>query len=260
MEFVDTHTHLDDDAFSDDLDSVLAESRARGVTRWINVGYNERRWESTTALVDGTEGMSCMLGLHPGNASEWSDRLFERLRDVVQLAAPVAIGEIGIDLYWRQDTLDIQRVALRAQLELARERKLPAVIHMRNADVELLEVLEIAPALPRLHFHSFDGDAKLRAWIVAHGATIGVGGLITRNGTESLRAWVRSLPRDRVTLETDAPYLKPRGIRGTRNEPAYLVKTAKLLSELWGVDIETVADLTTRNAERIFSLPEGSIQ
>lgn len=254
MELVDTHIHLDLEQFADDLDDVMDASRAAGVARWINVGFDERRWETTLALTERFDGLYAMLGLHPGNADDWSPRLFARLDALVRARRPVAIGEIGIDLYWRQDNLETQMEALRAQLDLAVETGLPAVIHMRDADAQTLEVLTTQRELPHIHFHSFDGGADLRAWAIEHKATIGVGGLITRKGTDGLRDWLSTLDRDRVVMETDAPYLKPRGIRGTRNQPAYLVKSALLLTELWTTDLESVARITTANAERIFSL------
>ncbi len=258
MEFVDTHIHLDSDAFDEDRDAVIETSRSAGVSRWINVGYNEQRWDTTEALVRTVNGMHCMLGLHPGDADAWSDDLLLRLRDRVHTLRPLAIGETGIDLYWRRDNLDIQRAAFRGQLDLARETGLPVVIHMRDADSELLEVLTSESSLPHIHLHSFDGNEALRKWVLETDATLGVGGIITRKGSESLRRWIAGLPPDRVVLETDAPYLKPRRIRGTRNEPAYIVEVAKLLSELWGTDLASVASATTRNAERIFGLTEES--
>ncbi|HEV2127360.1 MAG TPA: TatD family hydrolase [Thermomicrobiales bacterium] len=256
MKFVDTHIHLDSDAFDEDRDRVIAASRSAGVTRWINVGYNEQRWETTEELVRTVNGMYCMLGLHPGDADAWSDDMLPRLRGRVDAVRPLAIGETGIDLHWRQDNLDIQRAAFRGQLALAGDAELPAVIHMRDADVELLDVLTSENSLPHIHLHSFDGNDMLRQWVLETDATVGVGGLITRKGSESLRQWVGNLPHDRVVLETDAPYLKPRRIRGKRNEPAYIVAVAKLLSELWGTDLASVAATTTRNAERIFALKE----
>jgi TatD DNase family protein len=254
MELIDTHIHLDLEPFADDLDDVIAASRTAGVSRWINVGFNEERWKTTLDLTERYDGLFAMLGLHPGSADDWSPALIDGLGKLARDRRPVAIGEIGIDLYWRRDNLEIQVEAFRAQLDLAARLELPAVIHMRNADEAMLEVLTRHQALPHIHFHSFDGGAELRDWAAHHGATIGVGGLITRKGTDDLRAWVSGLDRDRVVLETDAPYLKPRGIRGTRNQPAFMVKSARLLAELWNTDLDSVARTTSANAERIFGL------
>lgn len=254
MELVDTHIHLDLEQFTDDLDDVIAASRQAGITRWINVGFDPERWASTLALVDRIDGLSAMLGVHPGSVDQWSASAFEHLSQLARHRQPVAIGEIGIDLYWRQDNLLTQIEAFRAQLDLAGELGLPAVIHMRDADGAMVDTLESHGSLPHIHFHSFDGGVELRSWALENDATIGVGGLITRNGTDDLRQWVAGLERSRAVLETDAPYLKPRGIRGTRNQPAYMVRTAQLLAELWETDLETVATITTNNANRIFGL------
>lgn len=253
---IDTHTHLDDDAFKGDLDTVIGTSQAHSVHRWINVGYNEERWTSTIELARRIEGMSMMLGVHPGNADDWDDCLEEKLRGLIQSHAPVAVGEIGMDLYWRQDNMEHQVNAFRSQLAIADEFGLPAVIHMRSAEEPLLRVLESTRTLPRIHFHSFDGGEELRSWILQQDATIGVGGLMTRKGSEDLRDWIVRFPRDNVALETDSPYLKPRGVRGRRNEPAFLRTVARTLGELWSEDVSVVASRTTQNAERIFGMTE----
>ncbi len=254
MKFIDTHVHLDSEAFAGDLDAVLAESRIADVTRWINVGYNEDRWTSTEDLVRSIDRMTCMLGVHPGHAETWSDTMRDRLVARIEAVRPVAIGEAGLDLYWRQDNLDVQREAFLGQIAIARDANLPLVIHMRAADVELLTAIVAESRLPHLHFHSFDGTGDLREWVLHHDATIGVGGLLTRRGSEDFREWISGFPRERIMLETDAPYLKPRGIRGKRNAPAYMRKVAELLADLWQTDIESVATITTANAARVFRL------
>ncbi len=256
---IDTHTHLDSDEFGDDLDEVIATSRANGVARWINVGFSPSRWKSTIVLVNRFEGLRHMLGVHPGNADEWSEQTAERLMALVRSTGPVAIGEIGLDLYWRQDNLAVQREAFEQQLALAESLKLPAVIHMRSADEEVLAVLENVARLPHLHFHSFDGNEGLRAWALERQSTIGVGGLMTRKGSESLRSWIATMPKDRVVLETDSPWLKPQGIRGRSNQPANLARIADTLADLWGLSRSEADTITTENACRIFGLdPRGT--
>ncbi|CAN5319502.1 MAG: TatD family hydrolase [Chloroflexia bacterium] len=254
VELIDTHTHLDDDAFGDDLEDVIALSRSSGVTRWINVGYSSERWNTTLAMANRVDGMSHMLGIHPGNADDWSNVNADRLAGLIRDTHPVAVGEIGLDLYWREDNLSTQTEALEAQLALALAANLPAVIHMRSAEQPLLNVLSRSHEHPHLHFHSFDGAEGLRPWILERQCTIGVGGLMTRKGSDSLRSWIANLPMDRVALETDSPYLKPQGVRGTRNEPAYLPRVVDDLSELWSVSPEDVRRITTDNACRIFNL------
>lgn len=251
---IDTHTHLDDDAFQDDRDEVIAASNHNGVTRWINVGHSPERWTTTIDLANCTEGMYYMLGLHPSHADEWSRESESQLEALLRSRRPVAIGEIGLDLHWRQDNLQVQREVLERQLSMAIYVGLPVVIHMRDADAEMLSVLENTSTLPHLHFHSFDGDERLRTWALAHGCTIGVGGLMTRKGSDALRGWIAGIPRDRVVLETDSPYLKPQGIRGQRNQPAYLTRVAGALAQLWNLPLQEVGRISTANALRIFDL------
>jgi len=251
---IDTHTHLDDSGFADDLDSVIASSRLAGVTQWINVGYSPESWQSTLELASHVEGMGYMLGMHPGHADEWDEKSERLLSELIDANDPVAIGEIGLDLHWRQDNLAIQTEAFTCQLKLAVSATLPAVIHMRASDVELLEILGTVHPLPHLHFHSFDGDVDLRNYVLEHECTIGVGGLMTRKDSESLRTWIADIPRDRVVLETDSPYLKPQGIRGRRNEPAFVTRVAERLSQLWSISRSETSTITTGNARRIFHL------
>lgn len=252
---VDTHIHLDDAAFDGDRDAVIQRSREAGVTAWINVAYAPDRWQASLQLRKRYPGMEVMLGVHPGNADGWSDDVGAALESLILRERPRAVGEIGIDLYWRQDNLPLQEEAFRAQLGIALRHDLPAVIHMRSSDRELLSVLASASDLPHIHFHSFDGGPALRTWALEHQATIGVGGLMTRRDSDDLRTWLAGIPRDRILLETDAPYLKPQGIRGKRNEPALLVSVAKRLAEIQGVTYDAAVTTTTDNARRVFGLP-----
>lgn len=251
---VDTHTHLDDEAFDDDRNDVIASSRKSGVTRWINVGYCPERWATTLALARSTQGMDFMLGMHPGHTDHWSEETAHHLEELISSTSPVAIGEIGLDLHWRQDNLGAQFESFARQLAMAETARLPAVIHMRSADTELLDVLTRSVSLPHIHFHSFDGGDRLRRWALEHGSTFGVGGLMTRMDSESLRSWIQQIPKHRVVLETDSPYLKPHGIRGKRNQPANITRITTVLAGLWELSLDEVGRITTENAYRIFGL------
>ena len=146
VQFIDTHTHLDDEQFDADRDAVILEAANAGVGRFINIAYAPGRWASTIALAEQNPTISYAMGLHPGNADEWSPRTFDALKSLVSIHRPVAIGEIGIDLYWRQDNLAVQQVSFRAQIELALESDLPIVIHQRMAGDEVEAVLNEASA------------------------------------------------------------------------------------------------------------------
>lgn len=253
---IDTHCHLDGDVYADDLESVIEDSRSRGVTRWINVGFELDRWRSTISLAKGIPGMFHMLGLHPGHADEWSPELRTCLRSFLATSQPVAIGEIGLDFFRDETNVSAQRTAFDDQLDLAVELNLPAVIHMRAAENEVLTLLEHRRTLPHLVFHSFEGTTRLRDFVVEHHSTVGFGGLATRASATDLRLVIGTIPLDQILLETDSPYLVPKGVRGRRNVPGNVAIIAEVLAEFLGKSFTEVAETTTRNAERRFDLTD----
>lgn len=256
---IDTHCHLDDPVFADDLDRVLDESRAAGVRSWIQVGFEPARWASSIALAQRTPGMALILGVHPSSAEQWSPAVAEELHRLIAAHEPrvVGIGEIGIDLFWDDNpALEVQIAAFVAQLDLARELGLPAVIHMRNAEAEVLDVLRDREPQPLL-FHSFDGGPALTRFILDRGAYIGVGGLATKAKSEALREQLARIPLDRIVLETDSPYLIPARMRGRRNTPASVRRISEFLGTLRAEPDAAIASATTDNAYRLFTrLPE----
>ncbi len=249
---VDTHCHLDDEVYDEDLDDILEQSRSRGVCRWINVGFAPHRWCPTLRLAERIPGMSYMLGVHPGHADEWSPVIRDRLLSLIEASRPVAIGEIGLDFFRGETNTSAQERAFQEQLDLAIQHELPAVIHMRAAEDEVLMLLRNRQVLPSLVFHSFEGDPQLRDFVLERGAAIGFGGLATRTSAADLRKIIRTIPLEQIVLETDSPYLIPRGGRGRRNVPGNVAVIARALAQLFGVSPASVAGTTTRNAERIF--------
>lgn len=252
---VDTHCHLDDECYAGDIDRVIEDSRARGVNRWIVVGFAPERWASTLAVVREVPGMSHTLGVHPGHADIWSSTVAARLDSLVTTTLPAAIGEIGVDLFRGETNISRQLAAFDAQLDLAIAHGLPAVIHMRAAEAEVLSLILSRQALPHLVFHSFDGTARLRNLIVDRGFTIGFGGLATKRSAENLRKVIKTIPLEQVVLETDSPYLIPRGVKGSRNSPGNVAIMADSLAHLLSTSLSQVARATTSNAERVFGLP-----
>jgi TatD DNase family protein len=252
--YIDTHTHLDDKQYINDLDSVLTDALAAGVSGMVNIGYCPERWTTTLALAERYPQVRYALGLHPGNVDEWSDSLFDDLTSLVDRVEPVAIGEIGLDYYWTQDNKSIQRTSFERQIELALSRSLPIVIHQRESAADVAAILGSAPADLRVVLHSFDGDpalfdlARERTWM------IGVGGLMTRRQSEPLRSGLPDFPLEQMLLETDSPWLVPSGVRSRRNVPAMIPLIAERLGGVIGRTADDIARITTRNAERIFGL------
>lgn len=249
---IDTHCHLDDDAFAADLDEVLQSSRAAKVGAWILIGYAPDRWDSAASMAARIPGMAHSLGVHPSHAEEWSPDLGNRLRDCLTSSGAVAVGEIGLDFYRDNAPFEVQRDAFVDQLHIARELDLPAIFHLRDAEKEMLQILRAEQDLPRMVFHSFDGSSELTGFILERGAYIGVGGLATRQKSEALREQLKQIPLTSMLLETDSPYLVPARQKVRRNVPAHVNTIAHFLADFLHLPVETIADETTRNAESVF--------
>jgi TatD DNase family protein len=254
MEFVDTHCHLDDEAFEQDLPHVLDAARAAGVSRFVNIGYEPESWKRSILLAEANSDISFALGMHPNSADLWNSETSEQLKGLLSTNRPVAIGEIGLDFFREHADHDAQRTAFRDQLALAAEFDLPIVIHMRgDVESEIIGQLNDWPTV-RVVLHSFDGTARLRDIVLDRGGYLGVGGLMTRQGSSQLRELLREVPLTSILLETDAPYLVPKGVKERRNSPSSIPVIAAFLAELLGVSTTDVARQTTENALRIFSL------
>lgn len=249
---IDTHCHLDDEAFASDLDDVLKSSKEAGVCAWILIGYAPDRWETVAEMTRRIPGMWHALGVHPSRAQDWSDPVEARLRSMLRDPGAVAVGEFGLDFYRDNAPFDVQRRAVVGQLGVARDTGLPAIFHLRDAESSMLDILESQPALPRMVFHSFDGSDRLTDFILSHDAYVGVGGLATRQRSEALRKQLLRIPLTRIILETDAPYLVPARQKVRRNVPAQVRTIARFLEESRSISFEEAASVTTTNAQDLF--------
>ncbi len=259
MEFIETHGHLDDDAFASDLPEVLDAARAVGVRRFINIGYEPESWVRSSALADRYPDVSYALGMHPNSADRWNNDIASALERLLASGEAVAIGETGLDYYRESVDRSSQRAAFRDQLELARKFALPVVIHMRG-DVETEMILTLSEFSDvRVVFHSFDGSPRLRDFALDRGDFFGVGGLMTRAGSSALRETIRAVPLTSIVLETDSPYLTPKGVKDRRNTSANLPIIASALADLLGIEVAQIAEQTTANARDLFRLHAGVV-
>ncbi len=255
---IDTHLHLDFDAFDDDREAVIERALAAGVQRMMTIGINRATCRRAVALAERYEPVYAAVGIHPNDATEWNDDAERELRDLVQHPKVVAIGEIGLDHYWKRVPHDVQKQVFRAQLALAADLQLPVIIHDREAHEDVLHILREwvnsgqAPTPPGV-LHCFSGDRAMAEEALALGFYLGIDGPVTFKNARHLQALVADLPLDRLLVETDAPFLTPHPYRGKRNEPAYVRLVAEKIAELQTCSIETVARQTTRNAERLFT-------
>ena len=252
---VDSHCHLDFPDFANDLDGIVDRARAQGVGRMVTISTRVRELPKLLAIADRFGDVFCSVGTHPHNAHEELDIGTADL--VAKAAHPkvVAIGEAGLDYFYDKSPRDAQEQGFRAHIAAARETGLPLVIHSRNADDDMARILEEEMgkgAFPAV-LHCFTGGRDLAMRAIALGLSISFTGILTFKTSHALREIAADLPADRILVETDAPYLAPGKFRGKRNEPSYVVETAKVLAETRGNSFDETASQTTENFFRLFS-------
>ncbi|MEX2426047.1 MAG: TatD family hydrolase [Thermomicrobiaceae bacterium] len=262
MRLIDTHCHIDLDSFDEDRTDVIGRALESGITDMLVIGFEPERWVAAEALAAEYPFIRVAAGLHPNSATRFNDELLDDIASQVTRPEVVAIGETGIDLYWDDAPFEIQQRAFKAQIGLARELDVPFIVHQRDAESEVLEVLKSMTGPLNGVLHCFTGDWQYAQEILKLGMHIGLGGAITFKSRTDLHAAAAQIPLDRVVLETDAPFMAPVPIRGKRNEPAYVQIVAERLAELQSESIETIASATTQNAMTLFpglgtSSPEG---
>ena len=253
---VDTHAHLDEEAFDPDRGDVVARAAAAGIVRIITIGTTADTSRRAVEVAATFPAVFAAVGIQPNyvaqaKAGDWE--IVERLA-----AAPkvVAIGETGLDRYWDYAPFDVQVDYFHRHIILSQRLGLPFVVHCREAESETVAELQIAAARGPLHgvMHSFTGSLDTARACLELGLYISFAGMVTYKKSQALRDLVKELPRDRILVETDAPYLSPQPARGKRNEPAYVRMTADVLADLIGVGKDEFARQTTANACRLFKL------
>lgn len=255
MIITDTHTHLYSEAFDEDRHDMIRRAIEQHVTRFFIPAIDSTYTESMLQLKsDFPEHIYLMMGLHPTHVKE---NYKEELADVEEMLAKrsfIAIGEIGIDLYWDKSTLEIQIEAFKHQIRLAKHYKLPIVIHCREAFDEVFDVLEEEKGDNLFGiFHCFTGNLEQARKAISYNMKLGIGGVVTfKNG--GIDQFLNEIDLKHIVLETDAPYLAPKPFRGKRNESSYITKVLDKLSELYGVSIETIAGITTQNSKDVFNI------
>jgi len=252
---VDHHCHLDFPDFADDLDGVIARAEAAGVGVLVSISTRIRRFDRLLRIVEGHRNVFCSVGTHPHYAH---DELDVPVEEIVRLAGHpkvVAIGEAGLDYFYDNSPRAAQEQGFRSHIAAAREAGLPLVIHARDADDDVAAILEEETAKGRFSavLHCFTGGAELARRGLDLGLYVSFSGIVTFKKADALREIARSVPLDRLLVETDAPYLAPGRHRGKRNEPAYVVETAAALAKVKGIAIEALAEATTENFFRLYS-------
>ncbi|HJP84254.1 MAG TPA: TatD family hydrolase [Fimbriimonadaceae bacterium] len=252
---VDTHCHLNLIEEFPDPAAEVDYARREGVDRQIVIGIDLPTSRYALELAEQFPDVYASSGIHPNSTADLSADWLDQLRDMLRHPNCVALGEVGLDYHWDFSPPVQQKQALEAQLDLAEELHMPVVLHCRKAYGDLLDLLESRrPAAP-LVFHCFSGTSDDAGRAGDLEAYFGVDGPLTYKNASELREIVRILPRDRVLIETDAPYLTPVPHRGKPNRPAYVKWVNEMLASLWHISPEECGQITTQNAERFFGLP-----
>lgn len=249
----ETHCHLNNAQFADDLDATLERARAAGVRELLLIGYDLESSRSVVQLADPACGRYAAVGIHPHDAASWSSETEAELRRLLAAPGVIALGEIGLDFYRDLSPRELQYPAFRAQLELALELDLPIVVHTRESMSPTLEVLApYAGRGLRGILHCWSGTPEEARFARELGFLLGVGGVVTYKNPGYLVNVVAETPLESLVLETDAPYLPPVPYRGKRNEPGYLPLIAQRIAEIKGVDPDEVRQVTRDNALGLF--------
>jgi TatD DNase family protein len=251
---VDSHSHIDMPAFDNDRDAVVARAREAGVTDLLIAGGVDAEDGLRRALriADELEA-PVSAGIHPHEAKLATEAIYDELKGLAREGRIVAIGEIGLDFHYDYSPRDVQREVFRRQVRLAREVGLPAIIHTREADEETAAILEEEGAMETGGvIHCFTGGEELARRALALGFYVSFSGIVAFPRSETIQAVARTLPEDRLLVETDSPFLAPPPHRGKRNEPAFVVEVARKVAGLRGDTLEAVGAASRRNFERLF--------
>ncbi len=251
---VDSHCHLDFPDFAVELDAVVERARAAGIGRIVTISTRVKKHAQVLAIAEKYPDVFCSVGTHPHNAQDEPDVGATDLIARAQHPKIVAIGEAGLDYHYDNSPRAAQEKSFRAHIAAARETKLPLVIHARDCDADMAKILVEESgqgAFPAV-LHCFTGGRELAFKAIELGLSISFTGILTFKNSVALREIAAALPAERILVETDAPYLAPGPYRGKRNEPAYVVETARVLAETRGVSPDEIARQTTENFFRLF--------
>ena len=255
----DTHAHYDDEAFDDDREQLLERMRNRGVEYIVNVGASMALCKSTIGLIRRFPYVYGALGVHPDEVAELTDDDYNWLAKSVYKPKIVAVGEIGLDYHWN-DNSEQQIAAFERQMDIAREAELPIIIHSRDAAKDTYDVMksnkadEIGGVI-----HCFSYTKEMAKQFLDMGFYLGIGGVVTFNNAKKLQEVVEYMPMDRMVIETDCPYLAPVPNRGKRNDSFNLPYVVSKIAEIKGISSDEVIDITSENAKKLYGIVQNQI-
>jgi TatD DNase family protein len=254
---IDSHAHLDMEDFDADRDQVIKRARLGGIARIVTIGIDLASSRKAIEIANKNEFVYATVGYHPHNAKEADVGDLEKLTALASDARVVAWGEIGLDFFRRHSPPDLQVKAFERQLDMAFEQNLPVIIHDRDAHADLLRILKSRKRQYQGVIHCFSGNYDLAMALIEMGFHISFPGTVTYKNAVDTQAAASRIPLDRLLVETDCPYLTPVPFRGKRNEPLYVKHTAEKIAQLRQLDFKQLAEATSANTMRLFSLPDN---
>jgi len=250
----ETHAHYDDEAFDEDREELLKSLVNNGIEYVVNVGSSMESTKSSVALAGKYDFIYAAIGVHPSEIGELTENDIEWLKNEALFNKKVvAIGEIGLDYYWEEPKRDIQKIWFERQLELAREVKLPVIIHSRDASKETLDIMKAHKAEEIggvIHCYSYSKETAKE--YVNMGFYFGIGGVVTFKNARQVKEAVQYIPLDRILLETDSPYLSPEPNRGKRNSSLNIPYIASAIAQLKGIEYDELIEITSQNAKKMY--------
>jgi len=259
--FVDSHAHIELPPLMNEIEGVLRRASMAGVAAIVCVGIDLDDAKRTLEIVDRFDQVFACLGFHPHSAKEVGEHGLAEMENLAQHPRVVGYGEIGLDFFRNLSPKDVQKGVFRDQISLAKSLAKPIVVHLRNAYDEGLRMLEQAVPFPQGGvIHCFSGDSNHAARALALGFHVSIPGAVTYKKNDGLRSIVKSLPAEKILLETDCPFLAPEPLRGRDNEPANIIYTAKKVASVRNVSVKEIAWTTTNNAMRLFGLPTRIVE
>lgn len=255
---IDSHCHLDEDIWGDELADVMARAVSAGVTTMVTIGSDDSvaYAQRAVSLAESTDNVFATVGIHPHNAADCSDDVFEAISTLANRKCVVGIGETGLDYHYDLSPRDVQKTVFRRFIGLAKSLDKALVIHVRNAFEDCIEILEKEDIRDvRTIIHCFTGQQVHAERFLALGCWISIPGIVTFKNAGDIPAVATMTPSDKLLIETDCPYLAPVPHRGRRNEPSFLVHTAEFVASLRGISLETLAQVTGANTKQVYRLP-----
>ena len=250
----DTHAHMDDRAFDADREELIRSFPEQGLALVMNPGCSLESSRNVDALTREFPFLYGAVGSHPDVADEVDEAVLAEYRQIVAGNPKIkAIGEIGLDYHYEDIPRDIQKKAFRLQLELARELKLPVIVHERDAHEDGMKIVEEFPELGGV-FHCYSGSLEMAKWLIARGWYIGFTGVLTFKNARKALEVAANIPLERIVLETDCPYMSPEPFRGKRNDPGRLYRMAEKLAEIRGLSVEEIHEITVENGKRLYNI------